>query len=157
MTRISELIKEGIQGCDRHYPGLLFGIVPMLLSLLLLFSFAQIGLAYPTEQTNLFPESFQQLLFVLILMILCSAAVISVLRRKKRERRHFSRDVKRTILLKQKGKCKHCKSYLNRYAREFDHKNGDRSNNKGSNCQALCSNCHAKKSRSCRNKSFFNW
>lgn len=28
---------------------------------------------------------------------------------------------------------------------DYDHKNGDRSNNKKSNCQALCPNCHAKK------------
>ena len=30
---------------------------------------------------------------------------------------------------------------------DYDHKNGDRSNNKLSNCQALCPNCHAKKTR----------
>jgi 5-methylcytosine-specific restriction endonuclease McrA len=29
----------------------------------------------------------------------------------------------------------------------YDHKNGDRSNNKITNCQALCPNCHAKKTR----------
>ena len=30
---------------------------------------------------------------------------------------------------------------------DYDHKNGDRSNNKLINCQALCPNCHAKKTR----------
>jgi len=30
---------------------------------------------------------------------------------------------------------------------DYDHKNGNRSNNKISNCQALCPNCHAKKDK----------
>lgn len=30
---------------------------------------------------------------------------------------------------------------------DFDHKDGNRSNNSPGNCQALCPNCHAKKTR----------
>jgi 5-methylcytosine-specific restriction endonuclease McrA len=30
---------------------------------------------------------------------------------------------------------------------DYDHIDGNRSNNKISNCQALCPNCHAKKTR----------
>ena len=42
-------------------------------------------------------------------------------------------------------KCAHCKRILN--VVDWDHKNGDRSNNQENNCQALCPNCHAIKTR----------
>ena len=34
---------------------------------------------------------------------------------------------------------------------EFDHIDGDRNNNSYENCQALCPNCHAKKTRPTKN------
>jgi hypothetical protein len=66
-------------------------------------------------------------------------------RRKFRERKGFPRYVKENILRKQGHKCAHCRKQLNIV--DWDHKNGDRSNNQENNCQALCPNCHAVKTR----------
>jgi hypothetical protein len=64
---------------------------------------------------------------------------------KKGERKSFSILVKRKVVRKQKAKCARCKRKLVDYGHDFDHKNGDRSNNKLSNCQALCTPCHRRK------------
>jgi len=66
-------------------------------------------------------------------------------KRKSRERKGFPKHVKEGILRKQGNKCAHCRKVLN--VVDWDHKNGDRSNNKENNCQALCPNCHAVKTR----------
>ena len=63
----------------------------------------------------------------------------------KKERRYFSSDVKGQILKNQNYKCAICKRHAG--ICDYDHKNGDRSNNKLSNCQALCPYCQAKKTR----------
>jgi peptidoglycan/LPS O-acetylase OafA/YrhL len=64
---------------------------------------------------------------------------------KKEKRKSFSILVKRETVRKQKAKCARCKTKLVDYGLDFDHKNGDRSNNKLSNCQALCTPCHRRK------------
>jgi hypothetical protein len=64
---------------------------------------------------------------------------------RTKERRYFSSEVKRQVLKNQNYKCAICKRSTGLW--DYDHKNGDRSNNKLSNCQALCPNCHAKKTR----------
>jgi peptidoglycan/LPS O-acetylase OafA/YrhL len=64
---------------------------------------------------------------------------------KKGKRKSFSILVKRETVRKQKAKCARCKTKLVDYGLDFDHKNGDRSNNKLSNCQALCTPCHRRK------------
>jgi hypothetical protein len=76
----------------------------------------------------------------------------------KRERKPFPAKVKYQILVTQKKRCATCKGYMERLDREFDHKNGDRSNNKMSNCQALHTRCHRKKTVKAALKkwSFFN-
>ena len=66
-------------------------------------------------------------------------------RKKSRERKGFPNHVKQSILRKQDHKCAHCRRILN--VVDWDHKNGDRSNNHENNCQALCPNCHAIKTR----------
>ncbi|MGD9533377.1 MAG: PsbP-related protein [Candidatus Nitrosocosmicus sp.] len=88
------------------------------------------------------------LIFVFIIIF----AVYKIKRRlskRKRvkyvERRGFSDSDKNEILHRQKNLCAHCKRFLS--VRDFDHIDGDRSNNDISNCQALCPNCHAIKTR----------
>ena len=65
-----------------------------------------------------------------------------------RERQYFSDSIKENIFDKQRHKCGHCKRLLNLV--DYDRKDNDRSNNKESNCIALCPNCHAIKTRRTR-------
>ncbi len=90
-------------------------------------------------------------LFLFVFVIILIAVVawkIKHRRGKYRERQYFSESVKEDILDKQHHKCAHCNRLLN--VVDYDHKNGDRSNNKVSNCVALCPNCHAIKTRRTR-------
>jgi hypothetical protein len=64
---------------------------------------------------------------------------------KHRERRYFQADVKEDTTRKQHHKCAICKRGTGIW--DFDHKDGNRYNNRPSNCQALCPTCHAKKTR----------
>ena len=66
--------------------------------------------------------------------------------KKLRKRKNFPKLTKETVLKKQRNRCKKCWGKMD--PPHFDHKDGDRSNNHISNCQALCPNCHAKKTRS---------
>ena len=65
--------------------------------------------------------------------------------KKKASRRQFSKLVKQKVLIRQNFRCKSCLNSLEIV--DFDHTDGDTSNNDISNCQALCPNCHAKKTR----------
>jgi len=63
----------------------------------------------------------------------------------KSNRKGFSSLVKKQVLINQNHECIHCHGFLTTV--DFDHADGDRSNNDISNCKALCPNCHAYKSR----------
>ena len=63
----------------------------------------------------------------------------------KKLRRDFSASVKNQVLALQFYRCNYCKIVLE--AVNFDHIDRNRSNNSFFNCQALCPNCHAKKTR----------
>ena len=67
----------------------------------------------------------------------------------KLKRRSFSQTVQKLTLRKQAYRCNMCTKKLDEV--NFDHIDGTRSNNSIANCQALCPNCHAKKTRE-RNK-----
>ena len=60
-------------------------------------------------------------------------------------RNRFSKATKNWTLTTQNFRCRICYDHLG--FPEFDHIDGDRSNNLYWNCQALCPNCHAKKTR----------
>jgi UDP-N-acetylmuramyl pentapeptide phosphotransferase/UDP-N-acetylglucosamine-1-phosphate transferase len=70
---------------------------------------------------------------------------VLVSRSVKEKRRHFSEIVRRQVIQKQNGKCAKCKKKLLSFGMDLDHRNGDRSNNKLSNCQVLCVPCHRRK------------
>ncbi|HXT84859.1 MAG TPA: HNH endonuclease signature motif containing protein [Verrucomicrobiae bacterium] len=81
-------------------------------------------------------------------LILCLSGVAALKlynKKKPDERKYFPQHIKENIIRKQDHKCAHCKKLLN--VIDWDHKNGNRANNKESNCQALCPNCHAIKTR----------
>ena len=64
---------------------------------------------------------------------------------KYRKRQYFPTYIKEDTIRKQHYKCAICKRGTSIW--DFDHKDGNRSNNDTSNCQALCPNCHARKTR----------
>jgi len=67
---------------------------------------------------------------------------------EKKPRKSFSSNVKEEVLLAQKSKCKKCDIKFSPTIRpHYDHKNGNRSDNRKINLQALCANCHDRKSR----------
>lgn len=90
----------------------------------------------------------QDNVFILIVLFLLIAGLIAFKLRnrgKPKERKGFPLYIQENILRKQDHKCAHCKRLLN--VVDWDHKNGDRSDNRENNCQALCPNCHAIKTR----------
>jgi hypothetical protein len=85
---------------------------------------------------------------LLILFLAITVAFIIKFRDRKRKtkrRRGFPQSIQHKVLKKQDHKCAYCKKLLN--VVDYDHKNQDRSDNRESNCQALCPNCHAVKTR----------
>lgn len=83
--------------------------------------------------------------FAVFIFIIIIVAVIWNLTHRSKKRRYFQADVKREVLKKQNYKCVICNRGVG--VLDYDHIDGNRSNNDISNCQALCPNCHAKKTR----------
>ena len=77
--------------------------------------------------------------------VLSSLALASEKKTGKKTRKQFSKLTQDLVLFSQKFRCKLCQTYLG--VRDFDHIDGNSSNIDYSNCQALCPNCHAKKTR----------
>ena len=67
------------------------------------------------------------------------------------KRRRFTKSTQTKILQLQKHRCNICKKKLG--VCDFDHIDGNHTNNNMSNCQALCLDCHALKSRGQKQKS----
>ena len=63
----------------------------------------------------------------------------------KLKRKSFSQEIQKLTRRKQANRCNICKERLE--VINFDHIDGNSYNNLISNCQALCPNCHAKKTR----------
>ena len=61
------------------------------------------------------------------------------------KRKDFPENTKKSTLTKQWNLCNNCKKPSKHW--DFHHIDGNRSNNRPSNCEALCPNCHAEKTR----------
>jgi hypothetical protein len=88
-------------------------------------------------------------IFVSVVIII--AAIASKLKHKKgkhKERHDFPDRLKEKVLEKQHHRCADCNRVLN--VVDWHHRNGDRSDNRESNCVALCPNCHAITTRRCQ-------
>jgi 5-methylcytosine-specific restriction endonuclease McrA len=79
------------------------------------------------------------------LLIVIIVVVIWNLTHRTKKRQYFPADIKREVLKDQNYKCAICKTSAEVW--DYDHIDSNRSNNDISNCQALCPNCHAKKTR----------
>lgn len=100
-----------------------------------------------------FSEIFNLLIrpssIALLFSIVVTGIVLNSLKKLKKRtnvaRKGFSQMTRERILIKQNNRCVHCRKVLT--VIDYHHKNGDRSDNKETNCQALCPNCHAIKTR----------
>ncbi|MDF0682172.1 MAG: HNH endonuclease signature motif containing protein [Candidatus Nitrosocosmicus sp.] len=100
-----------------------------------------------------FSKIFDSLLrpssIVLLFSIVVTGLVLNSLEKLRkntnRVRKGFSQGTREIILRKQNYRCAYCKKVLN--VIDYHHKNGNRSDNREKNCQALCPNCHAIKTR----------
>lgn len=79
------------------------------------------------------------------LAILSLALLTLFYKSKKKIRLYFTISTKNQALRRQKQRCSICGKGLTKFNIDFDHKNGDRANNRLSNCRALCTPCHRKK------------
>ena len=65
--------------------------------------------------------------------------------KKQQRRRKFSKWTQAIVLDNQNECCNLCGMYYEML--EFDHIDGDKTNNSIENCQALCPNCHTRKTK----------
>ncbi len=69
---------------------------------------------------------------------------------KSSSRRSFSKTKQKAALEKQNYRCNDCGKKSDVW--DFDHTDGNSLNNSLDNCQALCPNCHAKKTRNLKKR-----
>jgi len=93
----------------------------------------------------IYKPSFLFVLFSLILVGITLKSIWKTESKRSKERKGFTQLIRSNILKKQDNKCDHCRKILT--VVDFHHKNGDRSDNRQRNCQALCPNCHAIETR----------
>jgi len=96
------------------------------------------------KNLSLYPQSYSQI-YRDYAKIFRDAAKLYEPKRTRVPRRDFGKRTKQAVLFLQNHQCKKCWNIL-RFP-EYDHVDDDPSNNDFSNCQALCPNCHAEKTR----------
>lgn len=101
--------------------------------------FSTIPLTEYTNMTLSEQRAAALLLWCLALYLLISKSTAV------RRRKQFTQLVKNEVIHNQKNRCAICKRKLGPYGSNFDHVNGDRSDNRFSNCKALCIPCHRRK------------
>jgi len=106
----------------------------------------------PGASIFLDPKNFDLSFYEKAAIELASSLILNSEKKKKLQkasqkgkRKQFLKKTKQMTLIKQNFRCASCKNRLE--SPDFDHIDGNSSNNDISNCQALCPNCHAKKTR----------
>lgn len=79
------------------------------------------------------------------LFVLSLALIPLFYKSRRKERIPFAAETRKEVLEKQDYKCAICRKSLLRFNIDFDHVNGNRSDNRLSNCRALCTPCHRKR------------
>ena len=102
---------------------------------------------------NFISKEFPNLLIILLILIIFDTVTnpsknnqASIQFRRLQKRKDFSANTKKSVLLWQGNRCNSCLKPLNGI-QDFHHKNGNRADNSSLNCEALCPNCHARKTR----------
>lgn len=99
--------------------------------------------------SNIFKSHLTITSIAFLCAITAFGSIAAILEKKfwkiKNQRKSFTQLTRKHILTKQKNRCAHCNRIL--VVVDFDHKNGNRADNRQVNCQALCPNCHAIKTR----------
>lgn len=92
-----------------------------------------------------FSREFVTISFLFPILIGLLILLVWTLAHRTRRRKSFTVQTKNLVLKNQNFKCSICR--MNAGIWDYDHRDGNRGNNKVSNCQVLCPTCHAKKSR----------
>jgi hypothetical protein len=99
--------------------------------------------------SNIFKSHLTITSTTFLFVITAFGSIAAILEKKfwkiKNQRKSFTQLTRKRILTKQKNRCAYCNRIL--VVVDFDHKNGNRADNRQVNCQALCPNCHAIKTR----------
>lgn len=93
-----------------------------------------------TEVYNLRELAAIFLLFLILIGLL--TWLLQSLKHRTKKRKSFSFQTRNLVLKNQKFKCSICRMNVGIW--DYDHKDGNRGNNKLSNCQALCPICKKK-------------
>ena len=103
------------------------------------------GLSNVIDVKDLGLKSYEEAAVELVSKLILNSEKKEKKASQKASRKAFSEATKKLVLISQDCKCASCKNTLKIV--DFDHIDGNSSNNLASNCQALCPNCHAKKTR----------
>jgi hypothetical protein len=84
----------------------------------------------------------ERMTFLIFSLLIHLVILIILVAKRNKTREDFSSETKREALLEQDHKCAICGRFMNHWDRDFDHRNGNRSDNKLSNYRALHPKCH---------------
>ena len=124
-----------------------FGIFFLALFIILMVNSVLTSGAVGNYQSETSPYFFGSILFLIISIFCFCYAKNENKPYKYLPRKPFPEWVKQATLQNQDGKCKMCNMPLSNYVAEYDHIDNNRTNNQPFNCQALCANCHSKKTK----------
>ena len=84
----------------------------------------------------------ERMIFLIFSLLILLVILIILVAKRNKTREDFSSETKKEALSDQDYKCAICGKFMDHWDRDFDHKNGNRSDNKLSNCRALHPKCH---------------
>jgi hypothetical protein len=153
LVSVIEYVKDTATDDTRFFLGMLFGLVILLALKLKSRTSLKISLilAIASCLTWFFPYFMDGDInianYKITAIFLWSLGLALLLPKASgnQNRKAFSEAVRKEVILKQEYKCYKCRKKLLPYGKDFHHIDGNRSNNKVSNCQVLCTPCHRRR------------